>query len=146
MSSKNELLGHWTCEQGGKAEVRQTTKRGRHFYTQCECCGLNQGTGKVRQQKIWDEAQFVTGVTIIRPSNVTDNRREAPVNEPALEHQKPSEPASEPESESLGDFDPTQSEPESEAEAPAEGRSLNKGALLSGLALITAAGVGAWLN
>lgn len=149
VSSKNELLGHWTCERGGKAEVRQTIKKGRHFYTQCECCGLQQGTGQARQQQIWDEGDFIPGKAFVKPANVTDKPERAPVNEPAIEH-KPSEPesepASEPESEPVSDFDPNQSEPETDTEAAPVGRTVNKGALLSGAALLVAAGVGAWLN
>lgn len=67
----NEKLGTWTCSNGGEAGVFQTKKNGRHFYTRCECCGLQQGTGKTRQQRIWNEAQWLVPVDqIAKPSNV----------------------------------------------------------------------------
>lgn len=137
---KNELLGHVTCPQGGRAEVRQTKKAGRHFYTSCECCGLNQGAGQARQQHIYDNAEFLQGVTVVRPSNVTETAK--PVNDP--EPVKPAE-ASEPESkgqlEPVGDFDPAATEPESN-NAPAS-RGLVR--FLPGVILLAAAGVGAWM-
>ena len=83
----NQVIGYWTCQEGGKAEVFQTKKRGRHFYTRCTCCGFQQGTGANRQQKIYDEAEFLSGVTVVKPSNVNDredfNERKLP-NFPCL--------------------------------------------------------------
>lgn len=141
---KNPLLGHWQCERGGTASVRQTTKKGRHFYTNCECCGLNQGTGEDRQQAIWDEAKFIPGTSFVKPANVSDTKQKAPVNEPEpapepekLEQTKRAEPS---------DFDPTQSEPESETESEPSEPKAWKGKAFAGIALILAAGVGAWMN
>lgn len=67
----NEKIGTWVCGAGGVAEVFQTKKPGRHFYTRCKCCGLNQGTGAARQQRIYDEAVFIDKSAIVIPSGVS---------------------------------------------------------------------------
>lgn len=127
----NPLLGHWTCEQGGRAEVRQTKKQGRHFYTRCECCGLNQGTGKKRQQAIYDNTEFLQGVTVSRPSGVEDKGRVVS-EQPEIEPEKLPPPT--------GDFDPGEVEDD---EQPQEADSKPKLLALGAFAL--ALGVGAWL-
>ncbi|TVZ37678.1 hypothetical protein P886_2021 [Alteromonadaceae bacterium 2753L.S.0a.02] len=141
MSEPNKLLGHWTCPEGGKADVYQTKKRGRHFYTRCDCCGLQQGTGASRQQKIYNEAEFIPGVDFPLPANVSADKK--PASQPVTE--KPAEPAKA----TLPDFDPNEakeSEPESEAVTePASGN----GGLMLALGLVgmgLAAGVGAWMS
>ena len=138
---KNELLGHVKCSQGGRAEVRQTKKAGRHFYTSCECCGLNQGAGQTRQQYIYDNAEFLQGVTVVRPSNVTETAK-PPVNEP--EPVKPAESEQEPKSqpEPASDFDPTATEQESDVVPASSGFAR----FLPGVILVIAAGVGAWMG
>ena len=108
--SDNELLGHWKCPGGGDAEVYQTKKRGRHFYTKCECCGLQQGTKPGRQQKIWDEAKFIDGVTRVRPSNVIDRGDNIIENTPE-DSSEVSKVESEPQPKVESDFDPNESEP-----------------------------------
>jgi hypothetical protein len=143
VSEPNPVIGSWQCSEGGSAEVKQTKKRGRHFYTQCECCGLQQGTGAALQQRIWDEAEFLPGVAVVRPSNVLEKGNtvsETGASEPA----KATEPASEPEPKAPGDFDPNEPEPISEPEPTQSGFSGAK--IIAGLALLAAAGVGAWMG
>lgn len=130
----NEIIGYWTCPEGGKAEVTQTKKRGRHFNTRCDCCGFNQGTGAPRQQKIWDQAEFLPGVTVVRPSNVTETQAKPPVNEPEPE----TVPATveQPALTELDDYDPDElsdpePEPETEQAPPAAGSGLRKAAGVS---------------
>lgn len=126
------------------AEVYQTKKRGNHFYTKCDCCGLNQGTGASRQQEIWDKATITPGLTIVKPSNVTE--KSEPVTEkPALEAAKPSEPEPKKASEAKADFDPSEPEKPSEPEPERAGSSLN-GKLIAGAVFIIAAGLGAWMT
>ncbi|WP_045827158.1 hypothetical protein [Teredinibacter turnerae] len=136
MSDPNKLLGHWTCPEGGKAEVYQTKKRGRHFYTRCDCCGLQQGTGASRQQKIYNEAEFIPGVEYSLPSNVKADQK-------PTQEEKPAKAAV------LPDFDPNEAkESEPEGEAVTEQASGN-GRLMWALGLVgmgLAAGVGAWMN
>ncbi|HCS65472.1 MAG TPA: hypothetical protein DIW64_16185 [Cellvibrio sp.] len=94
MKEQNPILGHWTCPQGGKAEVYQTKKAGRHFYTRCACCGLMQGTGAALQQSIFDNAEFIAGISVVAPSNVVMDRSrvvEGEIAKPALDFD-PSEP------------------------------------------------------
>lgn len=120
------------------AAVRQTKKKGNHFYTQCDCCGLNQGTGAVRQQAIYDKAEFTPGVTFARPSNVVEKSKqvsEASVA-PALEAKAQSEP--EP------DFNPNEPEPVSEPEPKSSGGLSAK--LIAGAVFVVAAGVGLWMT
>lgn len=129
---RNEVLGHWTCEQGGRAEVMQTKKRGRHFYTRCDCCGLNQGTGQKRQQRIFDEAEFSDRAALVIPSNVEVGNVIPDKSEPVP---KP-EPA---------DFDPTEPEPESEPSGVTSG-AVGFKKFIPGAVLLLAAGVGVWMN
>lgn len=139
--SNNELLGHVVCSQGGRAEVRQTKKAGRHFYTSCECCGLNQGTGQTRQQHIYDKAEFLPGVTVVRPSNVVETAK--PVGEP--EPEKPpvsGEPEPKPKAEPVSDFNPYESEQVSEPSPASRGVVR----FLPGVILLAAAGVGVWMG
>lgn len=138
-STNNILLGHVKCSQGGRAEVRQTSKRGRHFYTRCDCCGLNQGTGAARQQHIYDNAEFIAGVTIVKPSNV-DETSDAVGDSKRIEAVQESEREPAPKREAVGDFDPTASESEPEKSEP---RGLVR--FLPGVILLAAAGVGAWM-
>lgn len=138
MTEPNQVLGHWRCEQGGTAEVKQTRKRGNHFYTNCDCCGLNQGTGQKRQQRIWDEAKFLTGVTVVRPTNVTIQSGAI-----ASESEKVSEPVGEVQSEAVSDYTPA---PSGAPEVVERSGGFNKAKLFGGLVLLAAAGVGAWMN
>lgn len=132
MRAVNQKIGVWTCERGGVADVFQTVKRGRHFYTKCECCGLNQGTGAGRQQQIYDEAQFIDSAAIVIPSGVVAGGAK-------VIEQKP-----EPEKIEDEDFDP--SEPvqgETKQKAVASGGGFRR--FLPGVILLAAAGVGAWM-
>lgn len=138
--SDKPILGTWTCERGGTADVRQTVKKGRHFYTQCGCCGLNQGTGAKRQQDIWDNATFVDGSTVVRPANVSETK--AAVNDPTGLPESETKP--QPISEPVGDFDPTEPEPGSETERSSPG--FDRGKIFAGVALVLAAGAGIWMN
>lgn len=128
----NQLLGHWKCERGGNAEVFQTKKRGSHFYTRCDCCGLNQGTGAGRQQDIYDNAVFLSGVTVVKPSNVSDTP-----GQKVIEHEPVRvEPVTR-------DFDPAidiQDEPVEEPEKK------TGGVLLPLSIFFAAVGAGLWLS
>lgn len=132
--SDNPLLGHWTCERGGRAEVRQTVKKGRHFYTNCDCCGMNQGTGVRRQQEIWDKAEFIDKTVVVRPSNVAIDV--AAVNEPVVEKVESVKPGP------AEDFNP---KTEPVEQLPAEQKQ-GFVKFVPGLVLLVAAGVGAWLS
>lgn len=129
----NQLLGHWTCERGGNAEVYQTKKRGSHFYTRCECCGLNQGTGAGRQQDIYDKAIFVPGVTVVKPSNVGESGKNIINDSPKVEPEKLPPP---------GDFDPTVVDPE-QAKEPEKKAS---GVWLPLSIFVAAVGAGIWMG
>lgn len=140
--SDNVLLGYITCPKGSRAEVRQTIKKGRHFYTNCgkECCGLVQGTGAVIQQDIYDNAEFLPGVTIVKPANVVE--KSEPVGEPKrIEAAPESEPEAKPKREPQSDFDPVESEVEA---VPSEPRGLVR--FVPGIVLLVAAGVGVWMG
>jgi hypothetical protein len=124
----NQLLGHWTCERGGRAEVRQTKKQGKHFYTRCECCGLNQGTGKVRQQAIYDNTEFVAGITVTRPSGVEEKSLSVVADQPEKAPEN-----------SPGDFDPNEPVDSEETEQPAK-----KSWLVPLVIFAAAVGAGLW--
>lgn len=68
-----------------------------------------QGQKAAMQTRIWNEAEFLPGATVIRPNNVTDSGDPVPVNQPDREPvalPEP-EPDRDPESErEPGDFDP----------------------------------------
>lgn len=142
-----KLVGYWKCSVGGEqAEVLQGNRQGNHFMTRCGCCGFSQATGRVRQQKIWDEARFTEVVK--RPVNVVDQK--PPVNEPEPV-EKPTEAPTEPgpterpnrQPEST-DFDPD-NEPEPTEPAASDGRSVRR-YLLAGVAFLSAAGAAALWN
>ena len=135
-------VGTWRCPMGGNALVYQTVKKGNHFYTHCSCCGLVQGTGQSRQQRIWDEAEFYKKADVVRPANVAIDVK--PESEPS-----PSEPptAEATPDNGLKDFDPSEpeSEPESEKQAaPQAGGALKK--LLPFGILFLAGAIGSWIN
>ena len=135
MNEKNQKIADWVCDQGGAAEVFQTVKRGRHFYTRCDCCGLNQGTGTVRQQKIFDEAVFLDKSGVVIPSGVS-------VGAKVIER----EPVKTLESENIShgpeDFDP--SEVSEDLEVQEKPRSALR--LLPAVVLLAAAGAGLWMS
>lgn len=139
--TEKPLLGYITCPEGEKAEVRQTSKRGAHFYTRCTCCGLMQGTGDKVQQKIWDNAEWLPGAVFSRPSRVVDRGRVPVVSVESVEpvatiEQKPSEPESVEEYE-LGDFE---SEIEQTQGEPIEsGGGVKKGLLALGVTVLAGA-------
>lgn len=134
----NELLGYWTCPEGAKAEVYQTKKQGRHFYTRCDCCGLNQGTGKTRQQSIFDTAEFLNRDAVVIPSGVVVG---AVVND----SEQPKTPASESE-QPKADFDPQQMKAEQAQERPTNnGKGILK-TIAPFAVLALAVGAGAWMN
>lgn len=133
MKSANPKIGVWKCERGGVAEVFQTVKRGRHFYTKCDCCGLNQGTGVGRQQQIFDEAEFFDRAAIVIPSGVTAGGAKVIESSP-VEPEKIAD-----------DFDPSRPVPEEEKSAPVEqGGGIKR--FIPGLVFLTAAGVGLWMS
>lgn len=156
MATKNEVIGHWTCSLGGRAEVTQTKKAGRHFNTRCDCCGFSQATGAKRQQLIWDQAQFIAGKTVAKPSNVSDSKQSEPVvTQPESEQETNAEqeykPKSEPEPEqeaTLGDYVPLSKREEVTEEVTEqvpEGSGVG-GKLMAGAAFCLALGVGIWMN
>lgn len=134
MKPANPKIGVWTCEQGGTAEVFQTVKRGRHFYTKCECCGLNQGTGAGRQQRIFNEAKFIDRAAIAIPSGVTVGGGNV-IDQPAKGQER-----------IALDFDPTEPAPQSEAESEPTKAGAGFKRFLPGVLFIAAAGVGLWMN
>lgn len=142
MSGKNPKIGTWTCERGGNADVFQTIKKGRHFYTHCECCGLNQGTGSRRQQQIFNEAQFIDKTAVVIPSGVSMSE-----SAKVIEHE-PAKPALEKiTSDELADFDPKEIPADEPAQKPADKKPGGFARLLPGLALFAvAAGAGLWMN
>ncbi len=136
--SKNPILGKIKCELGSYAEVRQTIKRGRHFYTDCECCGKNQGTKQKRQQKIWDEAEFLEGAVVVKPSNVTDTVK-------PTQSEVVSEPEGQVQAESDDDFNPNADLETADEDAPASGSKIKKAAAAVGVVLLGVGG-GLWLS
>jgi|GEM_PF-3541057 len=129
--SPNPVVGYWECGRGGRAAVTQTRRSGRHFNTQCDCCGFIQGTGKARQQDIWDNAEFLPAVTVRCPSNVTADKPKA-------------EPK--PKIEESTDFNPSESEPTEESTELTEVTNGGNGKLVAGALLLLSAGVGLWLG
>lgn len=138
MKPKNEKLGTWKCSAGGTADVFQTKKLGRHFYTHCACCGLNQGTGAARQQKIFDEAVFINPSAVLVPSNVKVGNVVSSVP-PELE-----KPESVKQSAPAQDFNPN--EPVEQVAQSAPAQPFPTGKLFAGVVLLLAAGAGAWMN
>ncbi len=117
----NPGLGHINCPTCGTegAEVRQSKRRGKHFYWQCPSCGLLQPTGAGIQERLWRETAWHAGAEPIRPANVAAE----------LERSTPAE------------FDPEEPEPEAEPEPtppPTRARGL-------GVFLLGALGLGVFL-
>ncbi|WP_086931445.1 hypothetical protein [Agarilytica rhodophyticola] len=150
--SDNVQIGTWKCSCCGEdAKVFQTKKRGAHFYTYCDASGWNQGTRAARQNKIWREASFKPGLTVTRPSNVTESEpnvvTEVSEDEPIVTTELTEvEVIAETElTENLGevetDFNPNEAaEPSSELEE--SGSRLPN--IVAGIALIGSA-IGGWL-
>ena len=130
-TAPNPIVGYWKCERGGRASVTQTRKRGRHFNTSCDCCGFVQGTGKARQQDIWDNAEFEPGLTVACPSNVSSDKAKS----------KPK-----PEPKEATDFNPNESESTEESTELVEAETSGRGKLVAGALLLLSAGVGLWLG
>jgi len=122
MAGEQKKVGTIKCFCcGGEAEVRQAAARGRHFYLVCQNCGTMQGQKPAMQTRIWREAEFLPGITVIKPNNVTDDQ-------PALTGQmlpavpdsspketvepEPDEPDGEPDYDPESDPDEPDSEPE----------------------------------
>lgn len=134
-------LGVWRCPMGGSALVYQTVKAGNHFYTHCACCGLQQGTGAARQQRIWDETEFYNRGSVVRPGNVAiDLKPESEPSEAATAEAVPDK--------GEADFDPGEREVDPEAEKQPEKR--EGGGVLKKvipLVLLFGAGVvGSWMS
>lgn len=138
MNEKNQKIASWVCERGGQADVFQTVKRGRHFYTRCDCCGLNQGTGSARQQQIFDEAVFLDKSAVVIPSGVSASG--AKVIEP--------DPEKKPAVENIGhvpgdDFDPSAVVDDVE---PVTEKPRSAMRFFPAVVLLAAAGFGLWMN
>lgn len=148
-ANKLPVIGHWTCEEGGQAEVTQTRRIGKFFNTRCDCCGFSQATGKARQQKIYNTAVWVSGAVVDLPKGIVEKSASAP--EPAPEQAPKPEPKPEQKPPSSGDFVP-EPEPEPEPEqrpnaAPISSEKPPKqwGKLAAGLVFLgTAAAVSIW--
>ncbi|MBE0507793.1 MAG: hypothetical protein IBX50_13965 [Marinospirillum sp.] len=85
MSINNPVLGVCECpECGGQASVMQSKRRGRHLYTNCSSCGLDQRTGAEVQNRLWHGTEWKTGVDPMhhRPSSVVDGWKPKPQAEP----------------------------------------------------------------
>ncbi|WP_406827723.1 hypothetical protein [Microbulbifer sp. ARAS458-1] len=153
--NQNPKLGTVTCPAGGVADVYQTRKRGRHFYTRCACCGLLQGTGPKRQQEIWDTAEFLQGVTVHKPANVDDSAKGEPIERSQGQDSQGQDSQGSDETGGKtaigaavsGDFDPkidaAADGEEQEKEAPAGG--VRKGLAAVGVTLL-AVGAGLWMS
>ena len=90
-----------------------------------------QGTGAQRQQKIYSEAKFISGVTVRVPANVDANAaKAAPVNEPEPE-QEQAKPA-------VSDFDPSEKPSEEQSEVTETEPSKEPSEQLSEASLIAA--------
>ncbi len=137
--ANNPKLGSIKCALGNQADVYQTTKRGSHFYTRCECCGLMQGTKAQIQQHIWDNTEWVEGVERRQPSNVNATQSE-PVSElapPPAKREPVVDDDFDPNAEPVGD------EPEPEHGSGSSG--LRKGLMALG-AMVLGVGGGMWLS
>lgn len=75
-SNGNPVLGTVVCGGcGGQATVKQVKRRGKHLYTQCVECGIDQRTGKAVQNEIWHGCTWKAGVDSMqhRPANIVDD-------------------------------------------------------------------------
>lgn len=152
--SDNPVIGRWECPAGGDmAAVFQTKRRGRHFYTKCTCCGTNQGQEAKRQQRIWEEAQWLPDAVVVRPSNVKDNGQalagqveQSRQNQERDQRQAPDQERDQVPAEQGAarqwtlkdaDSDPAADPADDPAEGPEAGSS--KGALIAGAVLVAAA-------
>ncbi|MGH1374589.1 MAG: hypothetical protein ACRBBW_21310 [Cellvibrionaceae bacterium] len=154
MAEKLPIAGYWKCDEGGRAEVTQTRRAGSHFNTRCDCCGYSQATGAKRQQRIWDEADWLEGVVVKRPSNVTEKSAVEPTVETAQAVTEATEPATESATEKpaetqpdSGDFvppDETESTEQATEKQPSKGGRLAM--LGAGLTFIVTAVVAAKWN
>ncbi len=116
MAGEQKAVGTINCFCcGEQAEVRQAAARGRHLYISCGNCGTMQGQKKVMQTRIWKEAEFKQGITVVKPSNVTDEPcvKAGELLPSSDNHDSPEKIQPEPDSqpEAVDDFDPD-SEPE----------------------------------
>lgn len=100
-----------------------------------------QGTGQKRQQFIWDNAEFLPGVTVHKPANVEDTGK----GEPEQAEAKLANSAPEAE-EPVTDFDPAE-EPvqEEDKPSPSQERAIRKGLAALGVTLL-AVGAGLWMS
>jgi hypothetical protein len=140
VNDKNQKIGTWKCERSGVADVFQTVKRGRHFYTRCDCCGLNQGTGSARQQQIFNEAQFIDKSAVVIPSGVSMAAK-------VIEHEpvKPEPAKLEDKRPGNADFNPKEMPADEPVKAPAD-KKPGFMRFLPGVILLAAAGVGVWMS
>lgn len=120
-----EVIGRFTCAMGGRGTIQQTKRKGNHFLTRCTCCGFNQGTGAERQQWIWDNAEWL-GAAPQPPVNVKVGTKAA------------AETTTEPEAETLAEFDPF--EPEEVTEAANQGGGSGRGRKVAAVASLAAIG------
>lgn len=133
----NEKLGTWKCGGGGVADIFQTIKAGNHFYTRCDCCGLNQGTGAARQQRIFDEGEFIDKSAIKIPSGVSVGACVG--DEPlAIEQQKTEQ------AQPVGDWSPSEMQEQDVEPVKEQAGTLSKIAPL--FIVLLAVGAGVWMN
>jgi len=117
---KNPIIGHWTCPNGSRAEVSQTARRGAALAYDCgnECCGYTAPPGRGMQQDIWDNALWLPGATVRKPSKVVDTPEKT--EGVTIEQPKQTEKVTAPAAQASADFDPSAAAEESEAETVTE--------------------------
>lgn len=67
-------VGHIGCLVCGRegAQVKQIQTRGNRLFLSCECNSCIRLDGPETQTKIWNEAKFLPGVAVKKPSNVIE--------------------------------------------------------------------------
>lgn len=95
----NPVLGTVACSGcGGQATVKQVKRRGKHLYTQCVECGIDQRTGKAVQNEIWHGCNWMPEFDPMqhRPANVTEDWLAAKEDERLVGDWEPEEEGHEP--------------------------------------------------
>lgn len=119
------VVGHSECPIcGEKCDVKQIQTKGYRLFYACKspCNSCIRADGVKGQSRLWRETEFLSGVTVRKPSNVTDSEPADKVLPEEPEKQRVIGQVEEPESEpgASDDFDPdaVTEEPEAEPEKP----------------------------
>ena len=132
----NEVLGSIPCDCGRNADVMQTKRAGKHLYSRCADCGLDQRTGAKVQTRLWLETEWRNGVKPPRPSNVSESATK-PATETATE--KPSSGGA------FEDFEPDTLAAEKATNEATKNKPKGRfGVVAGGLLIITALGAAIW--